>query len=119
MESTKAEWTRRTELVEKAILPIHTGHKHAWEDTDSVIRENYRNYHRLIGVTENVYASHYELQQDTQHNINLKAELSKLQYQIMAFKHVVRTAMKQKRVLDADEFWQCAAETKLFEQVLH
>ena len=114
LRRTRDEWHRRKETLTEAVRPLKRQYKAALKKNNEEVAENMKSYRKLIGVTENVYAGKNEFEHELVRRDQLTRELADLQRGIMEFKYLVRSAMHEKRVLTAEEFWGAAREAKLY-----
>ena len=108
------EWGRRTASMKELHRVTRLKYKKALEKMNSSVSERMRGDRKLIGVTENVYTANKELYENTIRQDTMEKELQEIMSSIMEFKFLLRSNIRDKRMLEPQEFWDCALTSQIF-----
>ncbi|KAE9006550.1 hypothetical protein PR001_g17176 [Phytophthora rubi] len=110
----KDNWESHRTMEERAVRKLKRECTAVWANADEIIGNQYGVRRKLYGVTENVYATHRELEQRKKLHVTLDEELAGLKNQVRAFKRAMREAVQSRRMLEGPEVFDLLKEHGLF-----
>ncbi|KAG2883517.1 hypothetical protein PC115_g21581 [Phytophthora cactorum] len=110
----KEKWEAHQTLEERAVRKLKRECVTVWTNADEIISNQYAVRRKLYGVTENVYATHRELEQRKKLHTSLEKELAELKSHVRAFKRTMREAVENKRMLEGHEVFDLLKEQGLY-----
>ncbi|KAG3249634.1 hypothetical protein PI124_g5695 [Phytophthora idaei] len=110
----KEKWEAHQTLEERAVRKLKRECVTVWTNADEIISNQYAVRRKLYGVTENVYATHRELEQRKKLHTSLEKELAELKSHVRAFKRTMREAVENKRMLEGHEVFNLLKEQGLY-----
>ncbi|GMF37718.1 unnamed protein product [Phytophthora lilii] len=110
----KEDWESHRTQEERAVRKLKRECAAVWANADEIIGNQYGVRRKLYGVTENVYATHRELEQRKKQHASLNEELAGLKSRVRAFKRAMREAVENRRMLEGLEVFDLLKEHGLF-----
>ncbi|ETL24500.1 hypothetical protein L916_21504 [Phytophthora nicotianae] len=110
----KEKYEAHRTLEERAVRKLKRECATVWANADEIISNQYKVRRKLYGVTENVYATHRELEQRKKLHLSLEKEVAELKSHVRAFKRAMREAVENKRMLEGSEVFDLLKEQGLY-----
>ncbi|KAF4139305.1 IQ calmodulin-binding motif-containing protein [Phytophthora infestans] len=110
----KEKYEAHRTLEERAVRKLKRECSHVWTTADEIISNQYAVRRKLYGVTENVYATHRELEQRKKLHFSLEKELNELKTHVRDFKRAMQEAVTSRRMLEGCEVFDLLKEQGLF-----
>ncbi|DAZ97117.1 TPA: hypothetical protein N0F65_010440 [Lagenidium giganteum] len=114
--SLREKWTNSRVAEERAVRKLRKEASLVWNQVDEVIGNHLSLRRKLYGVTENVYASHVELQEREDRQVQLRNALIDVHKRLFRFKHALAEASTARRMLDVQEIFDLLRHYKLFRE---
>ncbi|CEG40778.1 F-box protein containing LRR [Plasmopara halstedii] len=109
----KDKWVSHRLDKERAVRKLKRECAAVWKMENEVMESHFAARHQLYGVTETVYATSRELEQQQKVQMCLQIELAELRNSIIQFKRAMRNAVEKNRMLESSEVFDLLKEHNL------